>query len=416
MGKLTLKDLQLKKAGEYIKDAILQKYNSIDSFANEINRYASSVKSYLRQKECGSHKFKIMLMNKLGKSYDEIVKTKEFQLIQMVDNISSHVDEYNSKDDIIILEKLKDMCMNANLEVEFARMLHIIAMYHNIFNKRQSSIELLKHAISIMKYHKQLNYQIIAMSDLGLLYYLEHEYEKAKQVFFETEKYIDVVNNKDRFFIFYRFGIVLNNIGLCTLAREKFNKSLEYADTKYDMANSVMNIGLTHKRENNIEKALDRYYMCLSLFEDKLDLCHVYNNLAEAFRCINEHASALEYIEKALNIENEFSSLNPIHVQTYIQIKLVTGSASEAIEKLALLLYEYKEGLKDTKYLKIGLTTMVDYCNDNNDMELLKKVKIMLVELIEENKYQGLNNELKTILYDIIVLLDKGSDSKWKRS
>ncbi len=416
MHKLTLSDIKIKKPGKQLEEVIIKTYGSVENFAQLINRYPESISSYLRDKNCGSNKFKTTLLGMLNKSYDDIVKTGKQQIKEMVEAVSCNIKLYDSPKDIAILERLKDLCIKEGMEKETAMMLFNIAVYNRRRANTRVAVELLKHAVSIMDNIEELEYTVKILSELGLAYYLEHAYEKAKAAFQEAESNLEKisVDNNTRFLLYYRIGILLNNISLHSQARERFADAIKYSDNDTDTANATMNIGLTYKKEQNYTKAIEFFNTALKIFnpDNKDEIGKTYNNLAEVYRSMKDYTNALEYIEKALKIEKNTDMRHlSIKVQTYIQIRIDMKEPDNAIEKLLDLLENSGESYSDKKYIASGIEILTKHAVQSKDIKNIDKVKKLIMNIIEKNQLQdSIIKELKICMGEISLALLEGGD------
>lgn len=409
MEKLNLKNIKIKSPGKQIKEAILDEFESIDEFAELVDLYPSSLKRYLRSNKV-PNSFKVKVVNELSKGYDEIVLSETEQLRSFVEDILDNIDLYKDENDIKILIKLKDSCLERNMTSEIAKMNRNISMYYYNKNDMSFAIEYMRLAISGIENND--NFLVSCMSLLGLMYFIRHNYSKAKEVLEETEPFlVKIKDNKILFYYYYRRGVLYScmyekEIDKLELSKHMFIKALNFAKEKFELGFSIMNIGAIYRKQNIPEKAIRYYHKSLENFDDDFNKSVVYNNLADAYKIIGSYEEASHYIKQAFeylgdkNIAKSF-----IYYQTYVQIKMLKGESKEIIEKLKELLGKIDDFLVYREIVITGINTIIDYGKVYENTTVLEELDNLIVKLREECD-EEYDKELKACSWDIRIILD----------
>ncbi|MFZ5352573.1 MAG: tetratricopeptide repeat protein [Bacillota bacterium] len=415
MSKLTCDDIRVIPAGKMIKEEILKKYNSLSEFADEINLYENSIIKYLDSKKGGSDPFKLKLVSKLGKGYDEIVIPKEVQIRSFVRNISENIGLYTDAEDLYTLEKLKKLCLKNKMEVEAAQMLRNMGMNYFYQSITYTAREMVKLAIDMLADKCRDNLILEYYSDLGLICFYDNDYTESRKAFENAEtmlKYTEVSDNI-KFLLKYRYGILLNNTGKQEQARTKFSEAVELAPSNYYVGKAVMNIGTTfaNGKKYDFDKAIEYYKKSLEYFEadDQASMSTINNNIAEVYKLMEEYEPALEYIEKAMEyVKNSNKQKYFIYLLTFTQIKLKVSGRNDAINVLFDEIESSFELFIYRKHLIDGIKVVWQFTLDNSDIVNIIRLKDMLIKALLNEKDTEFIKEVKTLLCDILLFLHEG--------
>lgn len=409
MQKLSLIDIKLKAPGRYIKEEIMSCYESLDAFADLISIYPNSLKKYLDSTKVGSAVFKTKLEKYLKKGYKDIVVTYEKQIEEWVANITKNIQSYKSYQDVLTLEKVKCLCARYNMPTETAKMLRNLGMYHFYNNRARLAIEFIKLSLDIIENTSATDLLFEYNSDLGLIYYYEHEYIQAKQVL-EAVSYLRCNNSLDKEVLFhylYRLGNVYTELKKYEEARNNFLLALNYHQNSYQKGSAVMNIGITHKREKALKKSLNCYLQSLECFDsdDETSIAIINNNIAELYREMGDCSRALLYCNKALehigttNIQKQF-----IFFQTYTQIKIEQNEPMEAVERLLELMAKCKDVFTYRKHIVEAIEILIKYAINANNEAIILRLELELIQLIQSSdSAHSYVIELKSLLCDIYL-------------
>lgn len=409
MNKLKLKDIKIKSPGKQIKERILEQFESIEEFAQLVDLYPNSLQRYLRSRKI-PNSFKVKLVNVLNKGYDEIVLSENQQVRRLVESISENIEVYKGKNDIKILGRLKDLSIERNMVLETAKMNRNISLYYYDKEDISFAIEYMRLAISGIE--NNYSFLVSCISLLGLMYFFKHNYSKSKEVLEEAEEFLPKINdNKILFYYYYRRGILYSCMyekepDKLEMAKEMFIKSLNFAKEKFELGNSIMNIGIVYKKQNAFEKAIRYYYKALKIFDDDFNRSVIYNNLADGYKVIGKYEEALYYIKKAFGCLDDKSIVKSfIYYQTYVQIKMFKGESKEIIEKLKELLAKVDDFFIYSQSIFRGIETIIDYGKVYENTIVLKELDDLIVKLSEECDGEY-DKELKACSWDIRIILD----------
>lgn len=413
MQKLNLKDIKLRSAGYYVKNEILQKYDSIEAFADSINIYKDSVCKYLDSSKLGSATFKLKLVQCLDKGLNDIIITKESQIRNWVNDITNNICLYRSKDDIELLQKVKGLCIKYELQVETAKTLRAISTNNFYNNNSSTAIELLKLSIEILDNENENKLVFEYTSELALVYFYENDFKKANEIMRNIRYLISIYefNNEVLHLYYYRLGQILRLLNKNKDAQEMFIKAFEYGYDNYYKGKALMNIGITLKNQKCYVKALEIYLDTYYYFEknDTLSISILENNIAELYKEIHNYDKAIKYINKAIirlgdtNIQKKF-----IYTQTYVQVKILQGEPKEAIHELISLIKRCNDRFLYKNHIIECMKILIKYSIKTKNIDIISNLEDRLLYLIKnEKKENRYIIELKALLCDIF-LYNKG--------
>ncbi len=414
--RLTLSDIKILTEGQQIKNAILQKYSSIEEFAEEVMLYPDSLKRYLRSKKCGSATFRIKLTQAMGMGYYQIVLSPEEQIHRYVLNVTDNINDYNDEDSLLVLETLKNMCVKENMIIESAMMFRNIGMHYFSRSLNDSAIEFIKLSIMTIADRNMNCLTIQYLLEIAMVYFYNLEYEKAKKSYEKAERLISdgvEVDQETLYYFYYRYGVLYNTIGRYERAKGMFEKALSLSLNCTQKGDATMNIGINYKKQGLYKNALEYYEKALITFENhRGKLSWVYNNMAETYRCIQQFEQALISINMAYDhVEaNNFEKLFVYH-QTYAQIVEQMGQYRKGIDKLFETLSKIGDGFVHRKYIVNGINNMIKIVKKHNDEAALKELEKILITLLKNTSAKNVEfiRELKACIGDIYIY-SKGLD------
>lgn len=414
--KLTKKDVKFLSEGMQIRDAVLEKYGSIENFveANHITISLETVKNYMRKKTITSETFKCNIAKAFDKGYYEIALDEKGQLEKYVDNVSEEIKAYTDEKDLEVLEYLRDMCLQKQMTVYTAKMYRAIAMHHYYRNNSTASVDLMKLAINLLENRKENILLIRYMSELGLIYFYGVKYVKAREMYEAVEEKIAYSDNLDKETLYrhyYRKGILHNNTSEHTMARQIFQKSLSYTDEPYWIGRAYMNIGLTHKKQGSTYEALKYYEKALDCFEpgDNTSKNIVLNNMAEVYKIQENYDKALGCVEKAFELLGETDITEYfITLQTYVEIKVLKNETENAFDKLLELLSKAENFFAYKKSVIDAILLVLRY--GSRDVGVLRKLRDAIIRLVKNTTLEEYQKELKIYLCDVFLTLNERGD------
>lgn len=388
MPKLTLKDIKIKSPGMQVKEEILKQFGNLEVFADKIGIYKNSLQKYLDSRKVGSDIFKLKLIHHLNKGYDQIVISEKNQLIQYVDLITENINKYNGKEDFKLLDKLQKLTLKYDLQLETAKMIRNLGMYNFYNNKPNTSVDLIRLSIDMSK--KLYNYEMIFKftSDLGLILYYENRYKLARKEMEDIENLNEKISIDPyyRCLYYYRTGNIYLELGKLRNARKMFETSMKFARDNYEIGKSIMNIGVTFKKEEKFSLAFDYYNMSLTKFaqDDFKNKGIIYNNIAELFRVQGLYEDALKNIEIAFKNLSNISEIDRfIFTQTYTQIMIDKGEPFEAIKLLLEFIQQCNDSNLYKKNVIEGIEILLHYTFVNSDISILNEIESILCKLVQ---------------------------------
>lgn len=405
--KLCVEDIILLTPGQQIRNIIFQKYTSLDIFAEEIGLYTSSLKQYLKSRKLGSNAFKIKLTQALEMGYDEIVKTEEEQVEKYVNDLSKNIKIYNKKEDILVFEKVKDLCLQYELIQELAMIFRCFAWHYFYRNETDKAIEKMKTAINYMKNKKNHEYMIKYMGELAGIYTRSHKDCESEKLLLEIDAVLKNNNFKTNimYSVYHNLAVSYFNMKKEKLAVKMYEKSLQYAVHSHQKALSLLGIGMIYKREKKYDLAIKHFNDALhNLDKNDTYINYVYNSFAELFREKKEYEKACFYIDKIFNDvkENVLSILDRFFL-TFIQIRVEMGREDEIIEKFFDIIEKNSECI-----FIYGFVESIEHLIrlEKNNKPFLDKVRIGFIRIIKKNRIRDsrIVEQLKKYIGEINLL------------
>jgi len=287
------------------------------------------------------------------------------QIAYNVELITKRIREYYLEEDINALEKLRDLCKNEGMMIEAAKMHRNIGMYHFYMNNCSNAVKSMKLAIDTVRREDCLNLLVEYYSELGYMYFYNHEYIRSVEYYEKAEELLLQVSEMGReisYLHYYRYGILLSNMQDYYYSEQKLKNALLYSGDDKDTALIIMNIGLLFKRQKDFKAAL-RYYskaLCLADQKDMRVKSKVYNNIAIVYKILGQYKKALSYIDKAFKcIEDDDMAMRFICFNTYTEIKLLMGEKESVLDDFLELLLKVEDIHLYKGYIIQGISNMI---------------------------------------------------------
>jgi len=331
------------------------------------------------------------------------------KLTAMVEYVSQNIKKYNGEKDVNILRLLINRCYDKGLTVETLKMYRAVGMHNFYRNNMMFAKDKLRLAINKAEEIKRKDLVAAYSSELGLVYYFEHEHKLAEIQYRYVEKLLPDIPELDKHILhlhYYRYGILLNTSPLheYELAQEALEKALSYAEKKTDIGYTLMNIGSNYVLQSNFNKALEYYDKALGTFgkKDYFSKSKVYNNLAEMYRVAGDCKKALKHINKAFDyLDNKDTSVLFVYFTTYTEIMVLMGEPEKALDKFMQMFYHIEDITVYKSYITENIDSLATIGAEN--IKMLKKLEAVVDTLIkytsEENSEY--NKELKRCLTNI---------------
>ena len=308
-----------------------------------------------------------------------------------VEDITVSIRGYKDEKYMMLFRRLKELCIERNLALHAAKMDRNIAMNHFYRNNSNTAIGLIEKTILFLEKRRNTDFLFVCYSDLGLINYYIGEYMKAKGLLEKAAvllpQVISQLNNDTLHCYYYRQGLLYHSMLETDSARQFLQEAEKYATNKSDKGLSVMNIGMTYRKDRDFSKAFEYFNKALDIFgEDcKREISIVYNNMADVYNMLGQQDKALKYINMAF----EFMDKNDMthyftYLETYTEIKVIMGETEDVIDKFidSLLnikgLFVYKERIIE------GINNIIIACNE--DMDMLKRLEETVKSLIQNEE------------------------------
>ena len=176
-------------------------------------------------------------------------------------------------------------------------------------------------------------------------------------------------------------------------------------------ATTLLNGATANRWANNIDKALEMYTQAESIYNNlgtsnTYLFASLYNNISHIYQQKNQHQTALEYLQKALNLITPTEDSAPEIATTRVAMSLsylALGKKDEAIKalQLAKTYYESENGQTDGHYGSY-LSALGEYywrCKDyDNAVSTYEKALSVIKSRFGEN------DGYKTIAYNLEII------------
>lgn len=234
-------------------------------------------------------------------------------------------------------------------------------------------------------------YDLAAMRNLANLYYANKQKESALKLYRQLVTYIDDEEEKIEYYEI--MGNIYSTYGEYEKAVSIYKKVLEKKPADIEVIRDMRRIYLKLKDTENV-----LYYSKL-LIDLEPDNYKYYEEIIDLLFHIHSYEEALEYAQRALNVENA----DIMAVKNYIaKIYIYTGKIDESIELINETI------LTDPTNLLLSQTLAMAYCM-NKDFEMAKKVCHDSIEVAVPGDIKVIHNNLSAILSEEAVhLLSQG--------
>jgi len=336
-----------------------------------------------------------LFINKLELTERDVNEADSEKLIEMVGFVSQNIKKYNEEKDIDILRLLKSRCAEKGLKAETVKMYRAVGMYNFYRNNIMFAKDKLRLAINKAEETGRKDLVAAYSSELGLVYFYEHEHKLAEMQYRYVEKLLPDIPDVDKHILFlhyYRYGILLNTFPLheYELAERALEKALSYAEEKVYVGLTLMNIGINYKLQSDFSKALEYYDKALDTFEknDYIRKSIIYNNLAELYKVTGSYNKALKYINKAFEyLDNKDITRFFAYFATYTEIAVLLGEPEKAIDKFLEMFFNIEDFAVYKSLIIEGIDSLATA--GAKDVKMLKKLETVVVKLI---KYTSAEN------------------------
>lgn len=411
MKKLTLDDIIIKSQEQQLKEKILKDFKSIEEFADAIDLNEAVVNKILNDKKICSGKFKLKIKKVFNQGFKEIVKTEKEQVLSFAKHIFENVEIYDAFTDLYIFEKVEELCKKYKVKNGFVLMKRNIAMHYFYRKNIKEAIKIINNTIDETIGHKLCNYNSYFRIDLALMHFYELNYEKAMTIL-NNIKINSIKDNefKDKvlFKYYYSLGVIYNNTLDFDRAKNMFEKALIFGNTK-EKGRALMGIGLSYKRQSQFDMALEYYNESLNILKKhRGKLAIVHNNIAEIYRLKDNYEFAIENIKKALNLSVYSNPQSKFIIyRTFVEISTMSNESECAIEQLLKLLDETENKFIAKGFITKGIDIIIDIASKYEHIDILLKLKSIIIQYIENLNNHEYINELLKCLGRIVLSLYK---------
>ena len=315
-------------------------------------------------------------------------KSEKDAIINHVQRIENNIFEYNKKEDLEIMTKLNYFCYQNKLYLESAKMHKCISNYYYYHNKINISLEEMQKAVKVLKEHNLEEQLIQYTSDLGYIFYKNHEYVKCEKQYSKVEILLDLYSgNNDRYLSFNHFlrsGMLKCSLGEYEEAKNSFENAMLSVNTNSEKGQLIMQMGVLSKKQKDFKGAAKYYFDAIKQFSasDKNNLCNGYNHMADMYKEIGEIDKALSYIENIMKNRNDTDYYNLYNAfTTYTEIMVMCGTPDKVLQQFKKLLSEIEEQTVFNRFLLDGVNLIIDMGNE--DIEILRELEMLVLKNVK---------------------------------
>jgi len=335
------------------------------------------------------------------------------KLKALVEFVSKNIRRFAGEKDIETLRLLKNRCNEKGLIVEKVKLYRTTGMYYFYRNNIMFAMDKLNLAINTAKEIGRKDLVASYNSDIGLVYFYQHENKKAEMQYEYVEKLLPVIPELDRYILHlhcHRYGILHSRLHRFELAQGALEKALSCAGDKTDIGLTLMDIGINYDRQLNFNKALAYYNKALETFEesDYFSKSIVYNNLADMYKIIGNYRKALEYIIRAFDyLGNKDAARLFVYFTTYTEIVVLLGEPEKALDKFMEMFFKIEDFAIYKSLIIEGIDSLIMAGAEN--VKMLEKLEAVVAKLIKYTSAENreYKNELDRCMENIHLCMQE---------
>lgn len=254
--------------------------------------------------------------------------------------------------------------------------------------------------------HELMLYKSSSLRNIGLVHYLQGNYNKAIEFYLKSLKVNEELNGKERISDDYihigNFHYLLGNYDSANEFYFKALKINEEINDKEGMSSCYLNIGCVYYSQKSYSKAMEFYFKSLKIKEelgDKKGMSDGYLNIGTIYYSQNNLDKANEFYLKALKIEEESGDKKGMS-ESYSNIGNIyhsKGNYHKAIE-LFIKALKIKEELNDKEgmvYCYASIGSMYISLADSSTFNKSIRLNCLNQAIEYGTKAMALANEIK---------------------
>ena len=292
------------------------------------------------------------LLQDINKSIKDTARVNK--LLKLVDSsFQNDLEQANS-----LIREIKDLSQALNYKKGLNEYLNLKGKYHFYREEFDSSIYWYKKFAKTNYVHKNIEYEINTLSNIGLAYSSKNQLDSA---YFYLNKSLEKSRKNNRTDAICN---ILNNLGLVLAKQNNLENSIEYFELAYDCAlknkkevpsEIVINLATlyayTHNDSKgiNIEKLLKKSEKILS----RNNLMSLYINLGSNYNNAQNAVLARKYLTKADSINRIYQSGSSAHIlHALAHTELLDGNKQKALSLLKTIELKYTDYSEKAMLLK----------------------------------------------------------------
>lgn len=409
ISRFQLSDIVIKTPGMQIRDKILQRYGTLEAFAEAIDLYESSISQYLSSKNLGSTTFKIRTTQAFGQDFHKLYLTEQEQIRHFTSTVSWYIEEYNRLKDIHILERLKKLAIEKELLEDYAIVCRCFAYYYRNQGKRDRSLAYMELAVNYMRGKENIDRFGLYLSDLIWMKIPDvskTSLAKLLEEFHGTVKQVKGPLTTGH--MYYNLGQVYLALGELDKCKENYLRVFDYLQDPQTLARLHLSIGEVEARLGDDEAAL----ACCRSAEAMLDggdeaMRLVYRGYAQYYLGKGQPVAAEPYADRMFeNPAWRVSSTEHDFITPYAAVKVALGKSGQLVSLVQGLLEEIDLGYLYT----INHLGLLDEALERYGYppEVLTRIKrVVMTHLKNHRLDDDSRNMLKRLLGSLSVKLEQ---------
>lgn len=414
--KYTVGDIQIKTNAEMITEAILEKYDSLDSFLVVFGKSKRYFLDNVNHKHLGSAQFKIKLLTVLDKGFESLLLSENEQLSKIAEDIEQAFGSYSEDDDMHTLKALTDLCLSKGLAINASRAYKLLGNYHQKRKESDSAKQAYETAIALAKSKNAESLLFESYCELGFLLFRNAEFNNSIAVYTLAENmlYNNVhFDNKLLYKYYYRVGLYHNHemIGQFRSGCDFLEHAIKYTEDKIEIGKLYLNIGFSYKKQHSYERAQHYYDYAIRIFGDEniRYKCQAYNNKADLYMSMGNLNKALEFINLAMaDLEHCNTADQYVMLQTYVEIKYLRKEDTDLLDEFIAMTENASSRGLDIRFKIMGLHSLLN-CGMLNKTLLIRMGELINSEIEKiENKEHEHAQQLFELLEKIQIKMESG--------
>ncbi len=412
-----IKKILLVREGNQLRDYLAKKNMTELELAIKVNKYETSIKSYLKKKIITSSVFIEQLEEIFNISYSEMVITIEQQIKNYIAQIKKDIKYYNSKEDSKVINELYELTLCKENNIDLYHQLvskGCLALYRFNIELYNEAVDMLKEVIDIANDKGITELEVYYSVQLSYVYMFVDKKQCTRILDDIAKRFNDSISNDTLYSYHYFYGIILlQNNKLKESknykeARNFFEKSTGFASSQTQKTRSILAVAETFSLEKKYKKALIENRKALVVANGDVELtCNVLNNIASLHIDKGDNIEASRYLNQALEY---LDNINNIKMKYYIYdtyIRVSPKDIEEIIIDVMNLLVNNPLTKENECYISKCYNTIFEKLKENNDIYNIKKILNFLLSYLNKEGKADTINELRNVIINVLLYINE---------